>query len=225
MGSDPPFVSRRLHIFGYHDVPVSVVETYAGEFDEIFAADENGAVAGFVKTMGQGQVMMLAATLAANTREDLDIVHQMALKMDCPPIFQLNEPVEGWADARLSRGQNGNFLFINNYQDDPMKTTITSENEAMFGGQAISLAARQGLILPLEWRLHEKVLIHYITAELVAVTEDDDAIILKTKPDEFTAELTLSGYRCDEASIIQRTGEATRIKLHGANGRIVLKAQ
>lgn len=221
--SDPPFVSRRLRIFGYQDVPASFVETYTGEFDEIFAADENGAVMGFVKTMGQGKVMMLAAALAANTLEDLDIVHQMALKMDCLPLFQLDEPVEGWADVRLSRGQNGNFLFINNYQDDPVATTIACQNEKLFSGNKVQLPARAGLILPLDWQLTEDVFIHYLTSEIVAITDEGATLTLKTRQNEFFAEMTLAGYQCDGATVVTHGAQTQRIMLPGKEGVIILR--
>lgn len=223
MESDPPFVSRRLRIFGYQDVPVAFVETYTGEFDEIFATDENGAVVGFVKTIGQGQVMMLAAALAANTLEDLDIVHQMALKMDCLPLFQLDEPVEGWADARLSRGQKGNFLFINNYQDDPVETTIACQNENLFSGNKVQLPARAGLILPLDWQLTEDVLIHYLTSEIVAITDEGATLTLKTRQSEFFAEMTLAGYHCDGATVVTHGAQTQRIMLPGKQGVIILR--
>ncbi|GIK55468.1 MAG: glycoside hydrolase [Chloroflexi bacterium] len=224
--SDPPFVPRRLRIFSYQDVPVSFVETYTGEFDEIFAADENGAVAGFVKTMGQGQVMMLAAALTANTLEDLDIVHQMALKMSCYPLFQLGESdcseMEGWADVHLSHGQNGTFLFINNYQDDPVDTTIACQNEKLFSGNKVQLPARAGLILPLDWQLTKGVIIHYVTSEITGITEDGASLIVTTRQNEFFAEMTLSGYSCDQVAILTRSAAAQRIRVQGKTGVIVL---
>jgi hypothetical protein len=77
INSDLPFVQTSINAFKYSDVPVSFVETYAGEFDEVFATRENGEVVGFIKVMGKGKLLMLGAAFPADTLEDLDIVHQM----------------------------------------------------------------------------------------------------------------------------------------------------
>lgn len=224
--SDPPFVGSYISAFHYQDVPVSFLESYSGQFDEVFAARANGQTVGFIKTMGKGKIMWLGAALPANTLDDLDILQQMALKMDCLPLFKLS----AWADVRLSRGDNGSFLFINNYQDDPVTTTIAWENETLFGGAAVQMPARRGLILPLAWQLNENVTIHYATAEIVQVIEDGASLRLETEPAAFTAELTISGYRCDHAAIatmspISTDGETTRVRLHGQDGVILLRKE
>jgi beta-galactosidase len=196
-----PFVWENINAFDYQDVPVSFVETYSGEFDEVFATRESGGVVGFVKTVGRGQVLMFGAAMPANTLGDLDIVHQMALKMDCPSLFQMDD----WADVRISRGENGSFLFINNYQDDPVETIIERENEVMFGGNPVRLPARRGAILPVDWRLNENVTVHYVTSEIVELTDDGPTFTLKTDQKECTAEITFG---------------SKRIKVHGKDGMI-----
>lgn len=216
-----PFVSDSIRAFSYQDIPVSFLETYAGEFDEIFAARENGEVTGFIKTLGKGKVMVFGAAMAANTLDDLDVVHQMALKMDCPSQFKLSN----WADVRLSRGDNGSFLFINNYQDDPVETTSEYQNEMMFGGNIVRLPARRGAILPMDWQLCKGVMIHYVTSEIVEITDDGSTILLKTEQDEFFAEMTLTGYGCDPSITIQKSAETQLIKLYGKEGVIVLRKE
>jgi hypothetical protein len=57
----------------------------------------------------------------------------MALKMDCRPLFEISE----WADVRASRGARGTFLFINNYQDDPVSLTVAYEGESLFGSNSV----------------------------------------------------------------------------------------
>jgi beta-galactosidase len=220
ISSDPPFVLSAIRAFDYEDVPVSFVETYTGQFDEVFATRNDGEVVGFVKTVGKGKAMMFGAAMTVNHLDDLDIVHRMALKMDCPPAFKLSN----WADVRLSRGENGSFLFINNYQDDPVEATIKHHDHALLGGHPVHIPARQGLILPIDWRPKEGVIVNYVTAEIVGVADDGPEITLKTSQESFTAELTLSGYRCDHAISIQDFGQTQRIKVHSNTGKIVLRA-
>jgi beta-galactosidase len=217
--ADPPFVQSLIHAFGYRDVPVSFVETYSGDFDEVIATRAEGETVGFAKTVGQGQALMLGAALPIYLLEDLEIINQMGLKLGCPPAFTLSE----WADVRLSRGERGSFLFINNYQDDPLETTLAHHGAALFGGHPIRLPARQGAILPLDWRLRPGLTVNYVTAEIVAVSEEGGVITLETAQAAFEAELTLTGYHCDDATVIAEGGEGRRVRVRGSEGRIVLR--
>jgi beta-galactosidase len=215
---DPPFAPGSLNAFGYQDVPVSFLEAYSGRFDEVYATRENGDVVGFIQGMGAGRVMMFGAAMAANTLDDLDIVHQMAMKMDCPPLFRLSD----WADVRLSQGENGTFLFANNYQDDPVETTIEYQNRMLFGGHPLRLAPRSGLILPLDWQVRKGITIHYVTSEIAEITDDGARITLKTAQDEFIAEISLAGYHCERSTAIDKPADGQRIRIHGKEGAIEL---
>lgn len=187
-----PFQPERICAFGYEDVPASFVERYAGQFDDTFAFASDGGVTGFVKSLGKGQVLMLGAALAANTLEDLDILHQMAERMGIRPLFEMSD----WADVRLSEGENGQFLFINNYQDDLIEITLAMEGKPLFGGNRLQVPPRRGFILPLEWHLQPNILLHYCTAEVTEIQEQNDSFILKADPPHFTAEFSLTGYTC-----------------------------
>ncbi len=218
INSDSPFVATTISAFHYPDVPVSFVESYTGPFDEVFAMRANGEVVGFMRALGQGRVMFLGAALTADTLEDLDIVHQMALKMDCSPLFQLSE----WADVRLSQGDKGRFLFINNYQDDPVAPTITYANETLFGGNAVPIPARQGFILPIEWQLNQDVIVHYVTTEIREITDDGSVITLRLAQAPFAAELTLSGFRCDEALTTETSATTQRVKVQSQDKGVIM---
>lgn len=212
-----PFQGKLIQAFGYQDVPASFVESYTGEFDEVFSARSNGGVTDFIKSLGSGQAMMFGAALAANTLEDLDILNQMANRMACAPLFEMSD----WADVRLSEGENGSFLFVNNYQDDPIETTLVSAGKMLFGANQITLPARRGLILPLEWRLRRGVVIHYTTAEVVEVQEAEDSLTLRLDPPDFIAELTLDGHN-PIASLAAESLGANRWRVSGQNGVLEL---
>lgn len=216
--SDSPFVTTIISAFHYPHVPVSFVESYTGHFDEVFARRESGDVVGLVKALGAGRVMMFGAALPANTLDDLDILHQMALKMECHSLFQLSE----WVDVRASRGAGGTFLFMTNYQDDPTTTTVVYDDKPVFGGNPVHLPAWRGLILPLEWHLNDDVVLHYATSEVTSVTVGDADITLKLVPSEFAAELTLSGYRCDGATLVHQSDQKARVQVNVKDGRLVL---
>ncbi|MBX3062200.1 MAG: beta-galactosidase [Anaerolineae bacterium] len=215
--SDAPNISVRIRAFDYPDIPVTYQETYSGEFDEVFATSSDGQTVGFLKQLGTGRVMLLGAAFAANTFVDLDILHQMANRMGCHSLFTMTE----WADVRLSEGENGRFLFVSNYQDDPVETIISSSGVPQFGGNAISLPARRGAILPLDWRIRPGVVIHYVTSEITGVQEANGRLTLTTEQAEFVAEMSLKDYRCADSLNPQSLG-SQRWKLQGTNGTIEL---
>lgn len=217
--SDPPFMPASIQAFAHRDIPIQFMETYFGDFDEVFALSGDGQMVGFIKQVGEGEVMVFGAALAANTLDDLDILHQMANRMGCPPLFTMSE----WADVRLSEGENGSFLFVNNYQDDPLETTIACAGVPMLGGHSLLLPARRGAILPIEWQLKTGILIHYATSEIIEVVDVDEGVrlTLKMEQAEWIAEVSLTGYQCDPSLILERMGDS-RLKLRGRNGVIEL---
>ncbi|GAB4491536.1 MAG: beta-galactosidase [Anaerolineales bacterium] len=212
-----PFRAESIRALGYEEVPASFVERYEGQFDEVFATASDGGVTGFVKTLGKGKAMLFGAALAANTLEDLDLLHQMAKRMGIPPLFEMTD----WVDMRLSQGENGNFLFVNNYQDDPIETTLSSAGERLFGGAPLQVAARRGLILPLEWQARPGVLIHYLTAEVVEIQESAQGLTLRLDPPQCTAELTLNGFTC-APTLTAEAMDGQRWKVRAENGLLEL---
>jgi len=113
-------------------------------------------------------------------------------------------------------------VFVNNYQDDPITTTVEADGKPLFGGDPFTLAARTGLILPIEWKVQPGVVVNYSTAEIRDVHEDEDSCTLKTNQLNFTAELTLSGYHCDQAEVIETKFGKTRVKLQSQDGQIII---
>jgi beta-galactosidase len=216
-----PFAEKTIGVLGYPYVPARFLESYQGTFDRIFATRPNGETVGFTTRLGDGEVMMFGAALPANTLDDLDVFHRMASLIGCQPLFE----VADWVDVRASRGANGSFLFVNNYQDDPVATTIRLGDEMLFGENPVSLPARRGLILPLEWQLDDGVLVHYTTGEVTDVCEEERTITLQLEPADFTAELTLTSYHCAEAEVIHQKGDTTRVLVRRHDGRIVLRKE
>jgi beta-galactosidase len=216
---DAPFTGNEINAFQYRDIPVSFLETYRGNFAEVFASHADGRIAGFIQPQGQGKVMVLGAAMTANTLDDVDVVNQMALKMDCPPLFHLSN----WADVRLSTGAKGSFLFLNNYQDDPLDTIIEMEGKALFGSHEVHLPARRSAILPVDWKLNDEVFVHYVTAEINKIEQEGDMLVLRAAQTDFAAELTLQGFYCVSGNILEKSGGRERVSLHGRDGQIVLR--
>ena len=216
--SDPHFVVATIQAFNHRNIPVSMLETYTGEFDEIFATTPDNRTVGFIQSIGEGKVLFLGASLSITSLDDLDFLEQIAQKMDCRPLFNLSD----WVDIRLSCGEQGNFVFVNNYQDDPITTTVEAEGKPLFGGVPITLAARTGLILPIDWRVKPGIIVNYATAEIRAIQEDENTYTLRTNQPNFTSELTLSGYHCDQAEVLDTENGNIRVRLESRDGQIIL---
>jgi beta-galactosidase len=212
--TQPPFRREDVHLFDDPAVPVDFVESYAGAFDAVFGTRQSGEVIGFSKTLGAGRGVMLGAALAAFTPADLAVFERMAALIDCPAPFALS----AWADAHLSRGPLGDFLFVNHYRDDPLVTTLAYDGQPLLGGHALRLPAWRGAILPLDWRVRAGVTIHYATAEVTGVHEAGDTLSLTLDPPDFVAELSLVGYTCAQGSPLA----GQRVKVVGTAGVVSL---
>ena len=210
--SDPPFTPTLLAVAGIEDIPASFVETYRGEFERVIAA-RDGQTAGFVQPVGRGRVVMLGASFAANTLAEVDVFQRLAAVAACPPAFTMSE----WAGVQLSRGDQGSFLFVNNYQDDPLRTIVAWRGQSLFDGHELRLPARQGAILPLDWTVQPGVVVRYLTAEVRSVTREAGSLVLRLAQHRFHAELTLHGW--------QHQGRSGRVHVHGADGRLALTAE
>jgi len=221
LSDDLLYKERLITVFNQPDIPVSFLETYQGSFDEVIATDEHGSIVGFIKTVGKGKAIMLGAAMPVTTLEELDVINQLAQRVSCPALFTLTE----WADVQLSEGEKGNFLFINNYQDDPISTVISLYNSELFAGNPISIPARRGLILPLEWCLNDEILIHYATTEIRHVKLLGDSVILTGAQDVFTIEMTVSAYAADGANILEENANQKRIRITSQNGKVTLRKE
>ncbi len=176
-----PFVQTEIHAFEQRDIPASFVETYTGAFAEVFALDGEGGVVGFVQRLGEGLVMMLGAAFAANTLEDLDVFHQMANRVGCAPLFELSE----WADVHLCEGERGSFLFVNNYREEPLETTVACAGAPLFDGQPIRLPPRRGAVLPIRWEVRPGVVIPFLPEEAIRVEEKAGQLVVHTASSSF----------------------------------------
>ena len=207
------YEQKRLTVFGHADIPASFVQAYVGSFESVFATGPSGETVGFTQRVGVGRALVLGAAIPTNTLEDLALLEAMAVEMGCPRLLTLSD----WTDARLSRGERGSFLFLNNYVDDPVTPVIAYRGETLFGGQAVTVPARQGLILPLDWQVRPGITLHYSTGEITAVEPTADGLILRARPDTFSAELSLSGY-----SVAGAESAGSRVRAHSASGALVL---
>ena len=74
----------------------------------------------------------------------------------------------------------------------------------------------------MDWRLKPGVTIHYVTSEIVEITDDGTTLVIKTEQKDFYAELTLAGYQCENGMSLQSATDRQKIRFHGQDGAMVL---
>lgn len=164
----------KIDAFGYTDIPVGLLQCVEGEFDTVFALSKGSLSAGFTKTIKNGKVCFLGAALSTNTLDDLDVYRKISDLMGLKSSLDTFD----WIDGRVLKGPLGNFLCLANYQDDPWADTVSLKGKTLFGGRPIELAARSGLILPLNLLLLEGLNIIYSTVELRQTELTKNRIVL-----------------------------------------------
>jgi beta-galactosidase len=125
-------------------------------------------------------------------------------------------------DVRLSAGEKGSFLFVSNYQDDPVTPLIHQEGAALLGGYPVNLPARTGMILPLDWQVSEGVKLNFATSEIRKIVQEGNSILLEAAQEELVAEMTLNGYQCDAAERLESINGLDHVRLFARDGKIVL---
>ena len=64
------------------------------------------------------------------------------------------------------------------------------------------------------------ILIHYLTSEVIAVAEDENGFRVCTAQDDFVAELSLRGYHCEGAQVLEEVDNVQRVLVQGSGGVI-----
>jgi beta-galactosidase len=98
---------------------------------------------------------------------------------------------------------------------------LSSGGVPLLGGHLLSLQARRGVILPLEWQVRPGIRVHYVTSEIIDLTDEGERLTFRTEQPEFMAEISLTGYHCNDCLVVEES-DTGRLKLHGTKGIIEL---
>lgn len=66
------------------------------------------------------------------------------------------------------------------------------------------------------------IVIRYSTAEIIEAAQAGSTLTLTMSQDDFFAELTLNACRCDHPTPLEKSGDLSRVRLHGEAGLIRL---
>jgi beta-galactosidase len=197
----------KLDAFGYTDVPVGLIQSIKGDFDEVFAFSKSKEVIGFKKIIQKGFVLFMGAAVSTNCLDDLDIYQKVSELADLKSSFESFE----WIDVRLLKGPLGSLLCLNNYSDDPWMDSLNNKGKTLMGGRPFELPARSGLICPIDLKLNKDLLIKYATVELTQVDEDENRIVLQFSKEGYV-KIESNVYQVDENDLVELNQKDLHLK-------------
>jgi hypothetical protein len=73
---------------------------------------------------------------------------------------------------------------VNRFESKDGQFWLNGQPQIIQAGHPVTLPARRGAILPLEWQPMPGVVIHYLTSEVIALSDDGARLTLKTEQAE-----------------------------------------
>lgn len=178
---------------GCAEVPCSWAETYEVAHAEVLMERyDTGETSAFLKEVGKGKILMLGTPYIchlANIRKMLEL-------LGCAPALSHTEDNHGLFMTVMKNEEQEKYLHILNLDGFEKEAVIRCEGRELFGGKALRIGSRRGLMLPLDLAV-EGVKIRYATGEIVGheegairfrLTQQEDVICIagggKVRPSE-----------------------------------------
>jgi len=188
----------KIDAFGYTDIPVALIQSVQGNFDEVFAKTTSNQIIGFKKTLEKGTVYFMGAAVPTNCLDDLDVYRKISEMAGLKPSFESFD----WIDMRVLKGPLASFICLNNYSDDPWMDTLCVKGKTLMGGRPFELAARSGLICPVDLKLKKDLILNYATVELCGIEEDENRIVLQFSKEGYV-KIESNVYQVDENDVVE----------------------
>ncbi len=118
-----------------------------------------------------GKVMVLGCALTHEFAYNADVMAKLAAHAGVHPHLRLDHPL---VHATERRHADGSLLSLINVEDSAQVVHVTRGGVDAFGGHAVQAPARSGLLLPLDWRVDERLTVRYATVEIVDVRRGGD---------------------------------------------------
>jgi len=190
---------QSIRVVDIDNVISMITETYDEE-NSFAYIERNKQTVGFIKSYGQGKLVVFGAGIISEHDHHMDAYFEAVAQLGIDSIVKTDD----WLNVLVREGETGTFLFINNLEEYDKNTTITYKGELLFEGKKLRIPIRKGLILPINWRITDDLLIKYSTGEFTSCIIYDDII-------------TLSLQALDEEWIVLETTHDIFVE----NGRVV----
>ncbi len=169
---DQTFNNKYVMIEEMDSVGASYIEIYKGEGVKGFASlqDESDKMCAFEKNLGKGKVVMFGIGLELDHFFKDDIVKNLAVRVNNFPATNRNDYID--VSFRSISKTDTRFMFIQNYDEYEKIMSFDYFGEVLFDGNEITISPRTGLILALNYRIHDSLKIIYSTCELINKKEN-----------------------------------------------------
>ncbi|WP_431801162.1 hypothetical protein [Halobacillus andaensis] len=143
-----------------------------------WSEDELQEVTAFEKKLGRGKVVVFGIGMELDFDYKYEVIRELAERTGVVSEFAVEQELD--VSVREISEQSY-FVFLHNLDEYEKETAIQRNNEFLFGGNAVSVPGRSGLMLPVNIPLTDEVKIAYATAEVFDLTESPEALDVKVK--------------------------------------------
>ncbi|HCZ23741.1 MAG TPA: hypothetical protein DHV05_02625 [Acholeplasmataceae bacterium] len=169
---------KRVNINGHDSVNCHVAQVYDVK-DGFATLDlDHNKITGFKKDIDLGRVYMFGMAIKSDWDYIDHIMNEIFRDMGLASSGQSDE----WLHVAIRSGEDGHFIFINNFEEFDKTSKIISLNKDMFEGFTFTIPMRKGIILPYQWKVTPDFMIRYSTAEVTHVEKTEHQIKLTFKP-------------------------------------------
>lgn len=149
------------------------------DIDEGFSYidENNNLICGFSKKLGTGKAIVFGVCTQCDYHYKLDIYERIANQAGIYPMITSDE----WLECSIRRHEKGEFLFVHNFDEYDKVTKLYKDKAPLFDGNPLYVPMRNGLILPINWRIFDDFEVVWLTGELVHNCKDENEITLSIK--------------------------------------------
>ena len=169
---------KRVNINGHDSVNCHVAQVYDVK-DGFATLDlDHDKITGFKKNIDLGTVYMFGMAI----KSDWDYIDHITFEIFKEMGLTSSGQSDEWLHVAIRSGEDGHFIFINNFEEFDKTSKILSFGKDLFEGFQFTIPMRKGLILPYQWKVTPDFMIRYATAEVTHVEKTDHQIKLTFKP-------------------------------------------
>lgn len=164
---------------GMDSVGAGYIETYKGENLYSFASLQESPekICAFEKNLGRGKVVVFGIGLELEHYFKDEIVKKLAARVHNYPVTNRNDYID--VSFRSIKDTNTRFMFIQNYDEYEKTMVFDYFGETLFDGHELTIGARSGLLLPINYKVKENAEIIYSTCELVNKEDNEIQVYCK----------------------------------------------
>ncbi|MBO8156958.1 MAG: beta-galactosidase [Bacillaceae bacterium] len=152
---------------------------YDGEPFITFTRTGNNEVAGYKKSYGDGQIIVLGIGMGHDYKYHVEVIKRIAKFIDVEPHLTASND-----DISIVERRNveESFVFVLNYDEIEQRTVVYEHGKPLYDGEEIVLAPRSGAILLRNFALTNEIIVEYATVEITDLRINRNEIQMTVSP-------------------------------------------